>query len=54
MEQSSWEANSHSASQEIPCLLQDLKIHYQVHKSPPLVPTENQMNSVQTFSPFSS
>jgi hypothetical protein len=29
----SLEANSPSASLEIPCLLQDLKVHYHVHKS---------------------
>jgi hypothetical protein len=35
MEQSpSWEANSHSASQEIPSLLRNQKVHYRVDKSP--------------------
>jgi hypothetical protein len=39
MEQSpSWEANSHSASQEIPCLLLNPKVHHHVHWSLPLVP----------------
>jgi len=39
MEQSPFsEANSHLASQEIPCLLWNLKVHYCVHKRPPLAP----------------
>jgi hypothetical protein len=38
MQQSStWEADSHSASQEIACLLWNMKAHYLVHKSLPLV-----------------
>jgi len=45
MEQSpSWEVNSHSASQEILHLLWNMKVHYCVHKGPPLVPTLSQMH----------
>jgi hypothetical protein len=41
---SSWEANSHSANQEIACLLWNLKFHYWVYKSLlPLVPVWSQM-----------
>jgi hypothetical protein len=37
MEQSpSWEANSHPSDQEIPLLLCSPKVHYRVHKSPPI------------------
>jgi len=40
MEQStSWEANSHSASQEIPHLLWNLKVHCYVHKGLQLTPS---------------
>jgi hypothetical protein len=47
----SWEADSHSDSQGIPCLLLSPKAHYRVHKSPPQVSVLGQMNSVHTF-PF--
>jgi len=46
---SSITANGHSASHEIPCLLWNLKIHFCVHNSLPLVPILSQMNSVHNF-----
>jgi hypothetical protein len=39
----SWEATSHSATQEIPNILGNLEIHYRVHRSPLLVPNLSQM-----------
>jgi hypothetical protein len=53
MEQSpSWEANSHSDSQEIPCLMWGLKVYYPVLKSPPLVPILSQINPIHTILPY--
>jgi len=43
-----WEADIHSANQEIPHLSHNLK----VHKSLPLVPILNNMHPVHTFPPY--
>jgi hypothetical protein len=44
MEQNaSWEAKSSSAGQEIPHILQNLKVRYHIYKSPPLLPVMSQV-----------
>jgi len=49
MEQSpSWEANEFSASQEVPCILWNLKVHYRNHKYPPPVPILCQLDPIHT------
>jgi len=46
------EVYSHPASQEIPRLLWNQKVHYSVPKSPPLASIQRQMNPVHIFPPY--
>jgi len=48
----SWETDSHSAGQEIPYILWDLRVYYHHYSSLPLDPVLSHLKPVHTITPF--